>query len=94
MTQETVLEKQVTNFTIGREGWHNTERYGLVFLSPGGIAWTVRRQGDRLANVPVKLAPGDLIKKTATEKVKANAYLKRYRANLSKQANQPLQGVE
>ena len=37
------------------EGWHHTERYGEVFVSPGGIAWVVREvAGGELKSVPLR----------------------------------------
>jgi len=50
------------------EGWHNTEKYGDVFVSPGGVTWVVQRQGDKLESVSVPLTKDDIISKTALEK--------------------------
>lgn len=55
-----------------REGWHNTEKYGEVYVSPGGIAWVVQRIGDRLQSIAVKLAPSDIVKTTAVDRMKRN----------------------
>lgn len=45
-----------------KEGWYSTAVYGEVYVTPGGTAWAVQQKGNRLANVPVKLIPGDIIK--------------------------------
>ena len=29
------------------EGWHDTEKYGPVFVSLGGVAWAVQLVGDK-----------------------------------------------
>jgi hypothetical protein len=52
------------------EGWHNTEKYGEVFVSPGGIAWVVQLVGSKLESVAVQLSPSDIIGKGAVEKRK------------------------
>jgi hypothetical protein len=50
------------------EGWHNTEKYGDVFISPGGIGWVVQRIGEKLESVVVKISKDEIIGKTAIEK--------------------------
>jgi hypothetical protein len=50
------------------EGWHNTEKYGDVFISSGGIAWVVQRIGGKLESVAVKISKNEIIGKTAIEK--------------------------
>ena len=52
------------------EGWHNTERFGEVFVSPGGIPWVVQRNGNKLVSVSVPLAKEDIIQKPSAERVK------------------------
>jgi hypothetical protein len=50
------------------EGWHNTESYGEVFVSPGGIAWVVQIFDDQLCSVSVPLSKKDIIGKSAVER--------------------------
>ena len=50
-----------------REGWHYTERYGEVYVSPGGTAWVVRQSGNELKSVSVPLTPAEIVKTPATE---------------------------
>ena len=67
------------------EGWHNTESYGEVYVSPGGIAWVVQQIGDELASVSVPLAKEDIIREdSATRRIKTEqkkkqpSYIARY----------------
>ena len=62
---EEALSKQTSKLP---EGWHFTERYGHVFVSPGGIAWVVQRKGNKLESVSGSLTKDDIIGKTLTEK--------------------------
>jgi hypothetical protein len=64
-------------------GWVNTEKYGEVYVSPGGIAWVVQRQGNKLESVSVKITKDDIIGKNATEKRK-DAIQKAARRTMSK----------
>ena len=50
------------------EGWHNTEKYGDVFISSGGIAWVVQRISNKLESVAIKISKDEIIGKTAIEK--------------------------
>ena len=36
-------------------GWHYTDKFGDIFISTDGSAWTVQQSGDRLINVAVNL---------------------------------------
>ena len=78
------------------EGWHSTERYGDVFVSPGGIAWAVQLVGDKFENISVKITHEDITAKLSAERMKHAAAEKR-RYNLAKQIRtpplQPLQRV-
>ena len=65
------------------EGWHDTEKYGPVFVSPSGTAWGVKIIGTRLENVVVNVSPRDFIGKTAIEKRK-QAIVKQTRRAKSK----------
>jgi len=72
------------------EGWHFTEKYGHVFVSPGGIAWMVQRIGNKLESVSVPLTKDDIVKKLSEERTKNARYLKEWRkskGNLSKPSN-------
>ena len=51
-------------------GWHLTDKFGDIFVSPGGSAWAVQQKGDRLINITVKLNPTDVVKKPAIERIK------------------------
>jgi len=51
-----------------KEGWVNTEKYGDVFISPGGVCWVVQRIGEKLESVAVKLSQSDIIEKSAIER--------------------------
>ena len=79
------------------EGWHSTEKYGEVFVSPGGIAWAVQLVGDKFENVSVKLSANDIIgnnrafkKKDALRKQAERA---RTRVSRTTPPLQPLQQV-
>jgi hypothetical protein len=65
INMEATLNKQTSKLP---EGWHFTEKYGYVFVSPGGIAWLVERQGNKLESVSGSLTKDDIIGKTAIEK--------------------------
>ena len=73
------------------EGWHLTEKYGDVFVSPSGKVWSVKQIGDKLENVIVEISAEDLIQKPSAERMKHAAAEKR-RYNLAKLSRkQPLQ---
>ena len=61
------------------EGWVNTEKYGDVYISLGGVAWVVQRIGDELASVAVKITREDIIEKSSAERTKSARYLKEWR---------------
>jgi hypothetical protein len=65
MKMETTMNKQTSKLP---EGWHFTEKHGYVFVSPGGSAWVVERQGNKLESVSGSLTKDDLMGKTAIEK--------------------------
>jgi len=77
-----IIENQRTPLPIRSEklpeGWHNTEKYGEVYVSPGGIAWVVQRHGDKLESVSAPLTKDDISSKTAVEK-RAEALQKKMR---------------
>ena len=58
----------VQNDTKLPEGWHNTEKHGDVFTSPGGIGWVVQRAGGKLGSVAGKISKDEIIGKTSIEK--------------------------
>jgi hypothetical protein len=64
------------------EGWHHTEKYGDVFVAPGGSVWVVQQNGQHLINVTVTLNPSDIIKTPAIDRVK-HALVERRRYNLA-----------
>ena len=79
------------------EGWHNTEKYGEVFVAPGGSVWIVQQSGQRLINVTVKLDPSDLVKTPALERRKQAIAKQTYRKRQGKRtqmANLPLSEAE
>jgi hypothetical protein len=51
-----------------KEGWCETTKYGHVFVSPGGIAWAVQKNGNQLESFAVKLTKNDVVGKSAFEK--------------------------
>ena len=66
------------------EGWHNTEKYGEVFVARGGSAWIVQQSSQRLINVTVTLNQSDIIKTPAIDRVKhASAERRRYNLALA-----------
>jgi hypothetical protein len=69
-----------------KEGWYNTEKFGEVYVSPGGVGWVVQRQGDKLETVSVKLSKSDIVQKPSSERVKhAMAEKRRYKLSQGKQ---------
>ena len=60
-------------------GWHHTDKFGDIFISPDGSAWIVQQSGDRLTNVMVNLNPTDIIKTAAIDKVKHAQAMRAYR---------------
>ena len=78
------------------EGWHNTEKYGEVFVAPGGNAWVVQQIGQRLINVTVKLDSSDIIKTPLLERRKQAISKQSYRKRQGKRTsafNLPLSEV-
>jgi len=73
------------------EGWHNTEKYGEVFVSPGGTAWVVKEMPNHeLKSVAVPMTPQDIIKTSAIDRVKrALVQRRRYKARLSVRKSPP-----
>ena len=65
-----IIEPQTSKASKPPEGWINTEKYGPVFVSPGGISWSIQRSGTRLDNIAIKLSTGDVIEKSAEAKLK------------------------
>lgn len=79
------------------EGWHNTEKYGEVFVAPGGSAWIVQQSGQRLINVTVTLKQSDIIKTPAIDRMKHAQAMRRYRntrVSITQTANLPLSEAE
>ena len=60
-------------------GWHLTDKYGDVFVSPDGAAWAVQQSGDRFINVTVKLNPTDITKTPLLERRKQSIAKQSYR---------------
>jgi len=52
------------------EGWHDTEKYGSVFVSPGGIAWAVQLVGSKFENIAVDVSVRDFIGQSVIERRK------------------------
>ena len=65
------------------EGWHHTERWGEVFVAPGGSAWVIQQNGDRLTSVSVTLDPSDIIKTPLLERRKQAITKQSYRKRQS-----------
>ena len=52
------------------EGWHSTERYGDIFVSPSGRAWGVKIIGTKFENVVVDVRAADFIGKVSLKEGK------------------------
>lgn len=53
------------------EGYHFTEKYGEIFVSPGGIAWVTREMPNHeLKSVSVPVKPTDIVKTPAVDRLK------------------------
>ena len=52
------------------EGWHSTERYGDIFVSPSGRAWGVKIIGTKFENVVVDVRAADFIGQSVIERRK------------------------
>jgi len=79
------------------EGWHHTEKYGDVFVAPGGSAWVVRQNGERLVNVMVSINPADIVKTPLLERRKQAIAKQSYRkrqGGRTQGVNLPLSEVE
>ena len=77
-------------------GWHHTNKFGDVFVSPDGSAWAVQQSGQRLINVTVRLDPSEISKTTAIERVKHAQMMRRYRKTkvpITQMPNLPLSEV-
>ncbi len=61
------------------EGWHFTKKYGEVYISPNGTAWTIQLSENQLKSIPVNITSSDIIKSTAIDKVKQAQYMRLYR---------------
>ena len=66
ITNETTRED---NHRLTR-GWHLTDKFGDIFVSPGGSAWAVQQKGDRLINITVKLNPTNVVRTPLLERRK------------------------
>jgi len=79
------------------EGWHFTERWGEVFITPGGSAWVVRQNGEHLINGTVTLNPYDITKTPVIDRVKHAQAMRRYRrtrVSITPTPNLPLSEAE
>ena len=80
--------KEITNEAVHPErhppapGWHHTDKFGDIFISPDGIAWAVQQSGQRFVNVAIKLDSSDIVQRPAIERVK-RALAERRRYNLA-----------
>ena len=61
------------------EGWHFTTKYGEVFVSPGGIAYTIQLIDDQLKSIPVKISSAGIIQNLAIDRIKQAQYMRQYR---------------
>lgn len=83
-TQEIPNEEIQANYHRPASGWHHTDKFGDIFVSPDGIAWAVQQNGDRLVNVAVNLNSDDIVQRPAIERVKrASAERRRYNLALA-----------
>ena len=77
-------------------GWHLTDKFGDIFVSPNGSAWAVQQSGQRFINVKVNLDPSDIVKTPAMERVKHAQTMRCYRkmkASITPKPNLPLSEV-
>jgi len=52
-----------------KDGWYQTEKYGEVYVAPGGTAWIVNKE---LKSVQVPLLESDIIRPDSlTRRIKA-----------------------
>jgi hypothetical protein len=83
-TQEIPNEKEQADRRRLTSGWHHTDKFGDIFVSPDGIAWAVQQSGDRLVNIAVNLNSDDIVQRPAIERVKrASAERRRYNLALA-----------
>jgi hypothetical protein len=69
IVEELVLELQTPAKPRLPDGWHMTEKHGLVYVTPDGIAWAVWPRGSLMNSVSVPVRPRELIKyKAGTSK--------------------------
>ncbi len=61
------------------EGWHNTEKYGQVFITPDGSAWTIKSVNNQLQSTQVNISQSDIISTTAIDRTKHNQRMRIYR---------------
>jgi hypothetical protein len=72
------------------EGWHMTEKYGEVYVNPGGIAWTIQRDGDELVSVSVQITKEDITQKPSADRVKRNLSDRQRRKTKVVNASRPI----
>jgi len=78
-------------------GWHLTDKFGDIFVSPNGSAWAVQQSGQHLINVTVKLDPTDIVKTPLLERRKQAIAKQSYRkrqGGRTQGVNLPLSEVE
>jgi hypothetical protein len=74
-TQEILNEEIPSAHHRPAPGWHHTDKFGDIFVSPDGI----QQSSQRLINVTVKLDQSDIIKTPAIERVKHAQMMRCYR---------------
>ncbi|MFZ1915542.1 MAG: hypothetical protein WAU55_10800 [Dehalococcoidales bacterium] len=95
--QEIQNEKASMESHRSNSGWHLSDKYGDVFISPDGSAWAVQQSGQRLINVKVNLNPSDVIKTPLLERRKQAIAKQSYRKGQGRRTsavNLPLSEVE
>jgi len=72
------------------EGWHFTAKYEEVFISHGGIAYTVQLINYQLKSIPVRTSSSDIIQTKAIDKVKQAQRIRQYRKSKVSTTSSPI----
>ena len=64
-TEELVLKLQTPPMRKLADGWYTTVKHGMVYVTPDGVAWTVRPHGSLMNSVSIPVKPRELMKSKA-----------------------------
>jgi hypothetical protein len=59
-------------------GWHNTTKYGEVFITQNGSAWAIKFENNQLQQIQVNIKPSEIIGTSAIERSKQNRRNRQY----------------